>query len=58
MRDRNALYPSFGYLYPEGVKEFQVAWNDTAVRAALRPGAYGTMGGPVGLARPDWGGPA
>ena len=37
MRDRNALYPSFGYLYPEGVRELQVAWNDTAVRAALEP---------------------
>merc|ERR1719310_1526930 len=36
-RDRNALYPSFGYLYPEGVKELQKAWNDTTVRAALEP---------------------
>merc|ERR1712151_470972 len=37
LRDRNALYPSFGYLYPEGVKELQKAWNDTTVRAALEP---------------------
>merc|ERR1712151_409737 len=37
LRDRNALYPSFGYLYPEGVKELQKAWNDTPVRAALEP---------------------
>jgi len=37
LRDRNALYPNFGYLYPEGVKELQKAWNDTSVRAALEP---------------------
>merc|ERR1712045_187071 len=37
LRDRNALYPSFGYLYPEGVRELQKAWNDTTVRAALEP---------------------
>jgi len=37
LRDRNALYPSFGYLYPEGVKELYKAWNDTTVRAALEP---------------------
>merc|ERR1719162_2960327 len=37
LRDRNALYPSFGYLYPEGVKELHKAWNDTTVRAALEP---------------------
>jgi len=37
LKDRNALYPSFGYLYPEGVKELHKAWNDTTVRAALEP---------------------
>lgn len=35
--DRNALYPSFGYLYPEGTKELRKAWNDQTVRAALEP---------------------
>jgi len=35
--DRNSLYPSFGYLYPEGVMELRRAWNDTTVRAALEP---------------------
>lgn len=35
--DRNALYPNFGYLYPEGVRELHKAWNDTAIRAALEP---------------------
>merc|ERR1719277_631280 len=37
LRDRNSLYPSFGYLYPEGVMELHKAWNDTTVRAALEP---------------------
>jgi len=37
LKDRNALYPNFGYLYPEGVRELQKAWNDTTVRAALEP---------------------
>eukprot|EP00929_Paragymnodinium_shiwhaense_P094063 TRINITY_DN5447_c0_g2_i1.p2 TRINITY_DN5447_c0_g2~~TRINITY_DN5447_c0_g2_i1.p2 ORF type:complete len:215 (-),score=63.29 TRINITY_DN5447_c0_g2_i1:269-913(-) len=35
--ERNALYPSFGYLYPEGVTALRKAWNDTSVRAALEP---------------------
>merc|ERR1719213_834739 len=35
--DRNNLYPSFGYLYPEGTKEIRKVWNDTTVRAALEP---------------------
>mmetsp|Transcript_54241 Transcript_54241/g.99532 ORF Transcript_54241/g.99532 Transcript_54241/m.99532 type:complete len:363 (-) Transcript_54241:57-1145(-) len=34
---RNSLYPTFGYLYPEGFKEVRRAWNDTTVRAALEP---------------------
>lgn len=37
LQDRNALYPSFGYLYPEGTKELRKAWNETTVRAALEP---------------------
>jgi len=37
LQDRNSLYPSFGYLYPEGVKELRKVWNDTTVRAALEP---------------------
>merc|ERR1712061_780330 len=37
LQDRNSLYPSFGYLYPEGVKELRKVWNDTTVRQALEP---------------------
>lgn len=32
-----ALYPNFGYLYPEGTKELRKVFNDTTVRAALEP---------------------
>merc|ERR1712032_194379 len=32
---RCALYPSFGYLYPEGTKELKKVFNDASVRAAL-----------------------
>jgi len=35
--DRNALYPSFGYLYPEGTKELRKAFNDSTVHTALEP---------------------
>jgi len=35
--DRNALYPTFGYLYPEGYKELRKAWNESTVRTALEP---------------------
>merc|ERR1719409_433731 len=35
--DRNSLYPTFGYLYPEGYKELRKAWNETTVRTALEP---------------------
>ncbi|PHJ25907.1 atp synthase (c ac39) subunit [Cystoisospora suis] len=35
--DRQALYPSFGYLYPEGTDALRKAWNDNTVRAALSP---------------------
>eukprot|EP00922_Rhytidocystis_sp_ex-Travisia-forbesii_P071902 GHVS01107296.1.p1 GENE.GHVS01107296.1~~GHVS01107296.1.p1 ORF type:complete len:403 (+),score=37.05 GHVS01107296.1:148-1356(+) len=37
LQDRNALYPSFGYLYPEGTDRIRKAWNDSTVRAALEP---------------------
>merc|ERR1712007_416727 len=37
LQDRNALYPNFGYLYPEGTKELRKAWNETTVRTALEP---------------------
>merc|ERR1712151_920240 len=32
---RCALYPNFGYLYPEGTKELKKVFNDASVRAAL-----------------------
>jgi V-type H+-transporting ATPase subunit d len=35
--DRNALYPSFGYLYPDGTNRIRRAWNEQTVRAALEP---------------------
>ncbi|PFH37922.1 putative vacuolar ATP synthase subunit d [Besnoitia besnoiti] len=35
--DRQALYPSFGYLYPEGTDGLRKAWNDSTVRATLAP---------------------
>lgn len=37
LSDRNALYPSFGYLYPEGTDKICKAWNQTTLRAALEP---------------------
>jgi V-type H+-transporting ATPase subunit d len=37
MSDRNALYPSFGYLYPDGTNRIRRAWNEQTVRAALEP---------------------
>eukprot|EP00747_Dinoflagellata_sp_TGD_P162714 gnl/TRDRNA2_/TRDRNA2_180623_c0_seq1.p1 gnl/TRDRNA2_/TRDRNA2_180623_c0~~gnl/TRDRNA2_/TRDRNA2_180623_c0_seq1.p1 ORF type:complete len:396 (-),score=120.98 gnl/TRDRNA2_/TRDRNA2_180623_c0_seq1:7-1194(-) len=37
IQDRNSLYPSFGYLYPEGTKELRKAWSETTVRTALEP---------------------
>jgi len=37
LADRNALYPNFGYLYPEGTDKIRKAWNETTVRAALEP---------------------
>merc|ERR1719221_1482360 len=32
---RTALYPSFGYLYPEGTKALRSAFNESSTRAAL-----------------------
>jgi len=37
LADRNALYPNFGYLYPEGTDKICKAWNQTTLRAALEP---------------------
>lgn len=37
LADRNQLYPSIGYLYPEGTDKLGKAWNQTTVRAALEP---------------------
>jgi len=37
LQDRNALYPHFGYLYPEGTDKIRKAWNETTVSAALEP---------------------
>jgi len=37
LQDRNALYPNFGYLYPEGTYHLRKAWNETTVRQALDP---------------------
>jgi len=35
--DRDALYPNFGYLFPEGAQKIRMAFNETTVRAALDP---------------------
>jgi len=35
--DRNALYPNFGYLYPEGTKALWKAYDESTVRFALEP---------------------
>eukprot|EP00397_Hematodinium_sp_SG-2012_P034515 GEMP01037028.1.p1 GENE.GEMP01037028.1~~GEMP01037028.1.p1 ORF type:complete len:384 (+),score=75.69 GEMP01037028.1:25-1176(+) len=44
LHDRNALYPHFGYLYPEGTDKIRKAWNETTVSAALEPyGRYKTL---------------
>lgn len=37
LADRNQLYPSIGYLYPEGTEKLCKAWNQTTLRAALEP---------------------
>lgn len=35
--DRNNMFPSFGYLYPEGTDRIRKCWNDETVQAALEP---------------------
>ena len=35
--DRNALYPNFGSLYPDGTNRIRRAWNEQTVRTALEP---------------------
>jgi len=37
---RTALYPNFGYLYPEGTKALMTAFNDSSTRAALEGTKY------------------
>lgn len=37
LAQRNALFPNFGYLFPEGTDKLCKAWNQTTVRAALEP---------------------
>lgn len=37
LAERNSLYPSIGYLYPEGTDKLGKAWNQSALRAALEP---------------------
>eukprot|EP00919_Chromeraceae_sp_WS-2016_P022593 GHVR01053629.1.p1 GENE.GHVR01053629.1~~GHVR01053629.1.p1 ORF type:complete len:233 (-),score=35.93 GHVR01053629.1:223-921(-) len=37
LQDRNALYPSLGYLYPEGTDRMRKAHNEATVKAALEP---------------------
>ena len=55
-----ALYPNFGYLYPESTKELRKVFNDTTVRAALEPySKYLQLFDQVGLGMQvemrDWG---
>ncbi|XP_026190336.1 V-type proton ATPase subunit d 1 [Cyclospora cayetanensis] len=35
--ERHALFPCFGYLYPDGTDRIRKAWNDSTLRAALEP---------------------
>lgn len=35
--ERHALFPNFGYLYPDGTDRIRKAWNDPTLRAALEP---------------------
>jgi len=44
LSDRNALYPNFGYLYPDGTHKIRSAWSESTVRAALEPyGKYNQL---------------
>ncbi|KAL8428329.1 hypothetical protein Efla_007470 [Eimeria flavescens] len=35
--ERHALFPNFGYFYPDGTDRIRKAWNDSTLRAALEP---------------------
>ncbi|CDJ56193.1 vacuoloar ATP synthase subunit D, putative, partial [Eimeria maxima] len=35
--EKLSLFPSFGYLYPDGTDRIRKAWNDPTLRAALEP---------------------
>ena len=35
--DRNAMFPCFGHLYPDGTSRIRRAWNEQTVRSALEP---------------------
>lgn len=35
--DRNAMFPCFGYLYPDGTNRLGRSWNEQTVRSALEP---------------------
>ncbi|KAL8273132.1 hypothetical protein Esti_002890 [Eimeria stiedai] len=35
--ERHALFPNFGYFYPDGTDRIRKAWNDATLRAALEP---------------------
>jgi V-type H+-transporting ATPase subunit d len=37
LAERNSLWPSFGFLYPEGQKALRSAWNQSTVSQALEP---------------------
>merc|ERR1712176_429992 len=40
LEDRVALYPSFGYLYPDVAQALRRAFNEASVRAALEGSMY------------------
>eukprot|EP01069_Polyplicarium_translucidae_P004916 Polyplicarium_translucidae@DN2684_c0_g1_i1.p1 len=40
LADRNALYPGFGFLYPEGIEKIRRSWNDATLRNALESYPY------------------
>merc|ERR1719473_1339607 len=37
LEEREALYPNFGYLFPEGREKVRKSFNETTVRAAIEP---------------------
>ncbi|SJK85995.1 V-type H+-transporting ATPase subunit AC39 [Babesia microti strain RI] len=36
-KDRNKLYASIGYLYPQGIERMRKAWNETSFHEAIAP---------------------